>query len=407
MSRFMILSITAICISAIIGCNLVGEDYELSERENPYDPEVPWGSETPSVRPLTTDGISDSPSWSRDGTLIAFHNRADLSIYVMDAAGSHPEKLEHLEGHSSEGRNGVKWSPKADRIAYIHEPYSDISVRDYPKTKTEPEQLTEIGSEDGTCSSLVWSPDGDKIAYVQGGKLKIVTVATKSKEELEPTLNSVEPIESMDRVSDWSPDGNQIMAISAAQAYKIDVARDTGNRNHAQLLSPEKGGLVTNAVWSEDGLKILYVSFNFGRYELWIIDPEGNQAAILTRDTMIEEEELLFGFRAESHADSLDREVVSDGLREKFGFGGISLSAEAEIHIQNEGTHWQIMDGRITHIVRKEQDLLKVYGHYTKNAEFIGSISWSPTDESNVLFVGSPELGGQRRNIFLLKMKLR
>ena len=413
MWKLILSLLLVIGLIAFMGCD--SDDYKLDERVNPYDPEIKWGSEIIGITPLTQNDTGNYPSWSRDGAKIAYYDRSDLHIHVMDAEGKDDEELRYLENHDWEGWYGVKWSPaqdKADQIAYIHGPGFDISVREYPDKHLK--QLTR----DGNCVSLAWSPDGEKIAYVrqenQIGKLKIVDIVSEKIDDLNPVLRPGEsvdrqPIDSIEQVCDWSPDGGQLMVKSIARVYKVDVDRDLNGNNRAQLLPVEKEGLAFNAVWSRHDSSILYVSFNFGRYEIWMIKPNGNQAAILTRDTMIAQEEQIFRVLPEFHPGDLDNHVISDDMRKNFALKGLSLSANTTVLVEQKGNQWQIIDSdsRRTYTVRKEEDLISIYGQYTKYAEFIESISWSPGDESKLLFVGSADFHGSSRDIFLLRMELR
>jgi Tol biopolymer transport system component len=329
-------------VIALIGCD---DGYEPKERTNPYDPENPAGRKVISVISLTTNGVSEYPSWSADETKIAYYNRSDTSLYIMDSTGKFAEKLplapdqllfstelkyqmdldngDFPEGLAQEFKDnkillsqnvtvsvnerdkewliidkdrgltytvrknreqlnifsnhlweiGPRWSPTENKIAYIHSPNWDISVRDYPGTDSV--QLTE----DGGCNpgSLIWSRDGAKLAYIQNNVIKIMDADGDNKRELKPQ-ESIEPIVT---ISDWSPDGGKLMVIAGKEPKAYILALST---NHVHLLPKEKEGLCWHAVWSTDGAKQLYVTFHSDRYELWIINADGNQAAILTKD---------------------------------------------------------------------------------------------------------------------------
>ena len=180
------------------------------------------------------------------------------------------DQLSIFSNHSLE--SSPSWSPTSSKIAYMHPP-GDISVRDYPEGDSV--QLTKDAR--GQYGSITWSRDGTMIAYIQGGKIKIMNADGSDPQELKPC----KVIKSITTITDWSPDGSKLLVIAGEtpKAYTIDLCT-----NDVKLLPQEKRGLYEDAVWSADGLKNLYVIFRSERHELWIINPDGTQAAILTND---------------------------------------------------------------------------------------------------------------------------
>jgi TolB protein len=73
---------------------------------------------------LTTTGIGDTlPSWSPDGTKIAFAQGQDArDIYEMNADGTH---LQRLTADSSS--DWPSWSPDGTKIAFTHNDTSKLS----------------------------------------------------------------------------------------------------------------------------------------------------------------------------------------------------------------------------------------------------------------------------------------
>ena len=115
------------------------------------------------LRRLTNhNAVDGGPSWSPDGTQIAFHSERDgrSKIYVMDAAdGSNPRPL-ILE----RGNDGFpSWSPDGTQIAF-HYAYTsnvrEIYVMDADGSNSRP--LTNSFYADEFPS---WSPDGTQIVF--------------------------------------------------------------------------------------------------------------------------------------------------------------------------------------------------------------------------------------------------
>jgi hypothetical protein len=117
----------------------------------------------------TPAGTSSSPSFSPDGTTIAF-DHADVSdvdsftsepsrIYLVAASGT---GLRQLPGTGA--ASGPAWSPDGRRIAYVRERENtgnQIAVVNADGTGRA--MLTP--SESGNASSPAWSPDGSRIAF--------------------------------------------------------------------------------------------------------------------------------------------------------------------------------------------------------------------------------------------------
>jgi dipeptidyl aminopeptidase/acylaminoacyl peptidase len=99
----------------------------------------------------------DSVGWTGD---------RPTRIFVVPSDGSR-EPVQITDGDGPDG--SPSWSPDGTRIAFVSarhehwdtEPARDIFVAD-ALTGSTPELLT---STDGSCSGPSWSPDGDKIAY--------------------------------------------------------------------------------------------------------------------------------------------------------------------------------------------------------------------------------------------------
>lgn len=177
----------------------------------------------------------DVPSWSPDGTKIAFTSNRDGAgdIYVMDSDGSNVKRL----------------------------------------TKTP-----------GQNSSPTWSPDGSKIVFDSGrdGNREIYIMNTDGSDQTRLTFN---PSSDVGPVS-FSPDGKHLAFArnkkdtgTAAFFYDIFVMNTDGSGVRQLTTDPE---FDAEPSWSADGSKIHFISARDGNFEIYAINPDGTGEVNLT-----------------------------------------------------------------------------------------------------------------------------
>jgi len=241
-----------------------------------------------SVRRLTRNKSDEFPTWSPDGSEVAF----DRVVFAPDAAVGEVHLfvvnrdgggLRDVVGHAS--LTAFSWSPDGRRLAY----------RDGEGT------IRTIGI-DGTNAKLVyrsvlghepaWSPDGRTIVFFEdtfsldsNGRL----LAARADRAGVRTLLALKDDDAYLAASpSWSPDGKRIAFVrgnpdSAAYPTALEVVRADGSGRHVlwKLRVPESDLDLVRPQWSPEGDSITYADVQEGAFGLWSISTEGGEPRLL------------------------------------------------------------------------------------------------------------------------------
>jgi Tol biopolymer transport system component len=200
---------------------------------------------------------SDSPTWSPDGSMIAFvgfRGGRPGDIYTIRRDRGRERRLTKTAAHEDLPR----WSSDGRRIAFTRG--TDRARRLFVMNAdgTAARQLT-FGSE--PSFGAAWSPDASKIAFVRG----------------RDTSNNA--------CDDLSPDGAERCAsqASADDAAEIWVMNADGS-GETRLTHNEF--IDDSPTWSPDGALIAFTSDRggVGAHQLYVMRPDGTQQRKLTDD---------------------------------------------------------------------------------------------------------------------------
>jgi len=156
---------------------------------------------------FSIDADSGAPSWSPDGTRIAFSasdRDGDYEVYTMFLDGSDVRKL---TGNRSDDLN-PSYSPDGTRIAFVSDRDGNKEIYTMSSDGANQRRLTDNQFDDLYPS---WSPDGTRIAFVsdRDGNEEIYTMSSDGADQRRLTDNQY-----ADFSPSWSPKGSSIVFIS-------------------------------------------------------------------------------------------------------------------------------------------------------------------------------------------------
>ncbi|MDP9389616.1 MAG: hypothetical protein M3Q48_17300 [Actinomycetota bacterium] len=257
-------------------------------RGDPRNPEVftinPDGS---GERVLTDHPLRDGdPSWSPDGTKIAFESSRDggSEVYVMNADGTGVTRLT-FNGPAED--RGTNWSPDGTQIVFhsarfpVVDPipghgHSSLEIFKMNADGSNQTRLTENKFQD---SLPVWSPDGTKIAFTTNRDSDF-EIYVMNADGSNPTRLTSSPGE--DAHPMWSPDGSKI-TFHSRRTGTLDIFVMNADGTGVTQVTNTSQTHEFFPVWSPDGTMLSFTGNTLGAgFDVYVMNADGTNITRIT-----------------------------------------------------------------------------------------------------------------------------
>ncbi|OHB21998.1 MAG: hypothetical protein A2939_00705 [Parcubacteria group bacterium RIFCSPLOWO2_01_FULL_48_18] len=145
--------------------------------------------------------IEGKPTWSPDGAHLTFDSPTggNRDVYVINKDGT---ALSNLTRNPNFQDWSAAWSPDGTRIAFVSDRSGTQEIYVMNADGTNPQQLTDLASNEGGAMDPTWSPDGKKIIFASNhtGNLELFTINSYGPLNLQNVTNTPH---SQERYPDW------------------------------------------------------------------------------------------------------------------------------------------------------------------------------------------------------------
>lgn len=281
------LLVTGCEIEEVISSSLVGGDILFISRRTPdsgdWSPYMmdPDGNNQQLLvdMPVRYAPLVPSPDGSR--VLFTVYKNSHYFLYLLNLKTGALLLLATGERYCG----AAAWAPDGQQIAYARNRNPDTDDKDIFLINADGSNVQALTST-GNNSCPAWSPDGSQIAYCSGGRVFIMNPDGSGKTSLtDSTLAAGGPL--------WSPDGSRIVftGMKAREDGSQIFVMNADGSGIAQLTNtvdpgwwdtgyPRNGN--EQPAWSPNSARIVYVSWEDGDAEVFVMNSDGTGKTQLT-----------------------------------------------------------------------------------------------------------------------------
>jgi Tol biopolymer transport system component len=239
-----------------------------------------------SDRRLVSQGVVDDrhPAWSPDGTTLAVDSGTDLKreIVLLDIASGSRTPVTSLDAFAS----FPSWSPDGNRLSFYVYRQGTLDLWTVNKDGRTLVQLTHgLASETKSqctfaCHTAAWSPDGSRLAYADGDQARVLTM--RSDDGTDQVQASLDDPTGRSHFPMYLGDGRLAYVtehINPGQSWTdIWAVTPGGNQPPAPLLQAVQ--VQGPFEFTPDGQKLVFASPRNGNFDIYVatLDAGGREA---------------------------------------------------------------------------------------------------------------------------------
>lgn len=224
-------------------------------------------------------------AWSPEGDRIAFSMFEDSvverNIHILDVVSGEVERI--TGDGSTTDHNSPSWSPDGTQLAY-HALDPATASLDIYSHDLEADRQRVVYAAATSDLSPVWSPAGDRLLFVSqanslwSSDIVLLDLETGASRRLtDRATGELGPA--------WSPTGDRYVFASSqgyGERYKLYIGEIDEEINTPLLVVAAQGGLQAEPAWSTNGRLIAYTHFTRDGNQIYVVSPDGGEPIAIT-----------------------------------------------------------------------------------------------------------------------------